>query len=437
MDISIFGLGYVGSVVAACLAKEKHFIVGVDVNRDKVKLFNDGKSPIVEPGLEDLIAEGVENGRIRAVSQADSAVRQSELSMICVGTPSRANGTLDLTFVERVCRDIGQALRHKDRYHLIVVRSTMLPGSVENCVIPALESASKGKVGKNFGVVYNPEFLRESTAVADFYQPAKTVIGEVDPRDGDVTEKLYAAIDAPVIRTSIKVAEMTKYAENSFHALKTVFANEIGAICRDLEIDSHAVMDILCADRQLNISPAYLRPGFAFGGSCLPKDIRALAAHARRSDLNLPVIEAILPSNQIQVERALQVIRETGKQRIGLLGVAFKAGTDDLRESPMIELIERLLGKGFDLQLYDRDVTLSRLTGSNRRYVEERVPHLARFFVDTAEEVVAHADLLVIANRNEEFGKIVQSLPRKKQILDLVRICDPATIKAKCLGIGW
>ncbi|MCJ7646138.1 nucleotide sugar dehydrogenase, partial [bacterium] len=288
MRISVFGLGYVGCVSAACLARDGHKVMGVDINQNKVDIINSGRSPVVEKDIDEIIKEVVKSQKLIATTDVKEAVGNSEISMICVGTPSNDNGSLDLKYVKRVCVEIGTGLREKDEYHVVVVRSTMLPSSVEEELIPILEKTSGKKAGVDFGVCMNPEFMREGSSVYDFYHPPMTVIGELDKRSGGIVEEIYANIDAPVVRTAIRVAEMIKYVSNAFHGLKVCFANEIGNICKKLGIDSHEVMEIFCMDKKLSLSPYYLKPGFAFGGSCLPKDLRALLYRGRREDLRLP-----------------------------------------------------------------------------------------------------------------------------------------------------
>ncbi len=390
MKVSIFGLGYVGAVSAACLANDDHLVVGVDTSEAKVGLINEGRTPIIEQGVEELIATAVRNGRLWATADAAKAVFNSDISLVCVGTPSNGNGSLDLTYVRRVCNDIGSILAEKDAFHTIVVRSTMLPGSMRDVVVPSLESSSGKLAGRDFGVCNNPEFLREGTAVDDYYHPAKTVIGATDPKSCAVVEQLYEKLDAPVVRTDIETAEMVKYTDNVWHALKIGFANEIGNICKALKIDGHEVMDIFCQDTKLNISHRYLKPGFAFGGSCLPKDIRALTYKGKFLDVELPILNAIMPSNEAQVRKGVQMVVEKGNRKVGVLGFSFKAGTDDLRESPLVELIERLLGKGYDLRLYDRNVNIARLVGANREYILNHIPHIANLMDDSVDKVLAH-----------------------------------------------
>ena len=382
MKISIFGLGYVGAVLTGCLAKDGHHVIGVDTDGSKVELINRGQSSIIEKDLEPLIAIGVKAGHVRATTDQEAAVLETDMSLICVGTPSSRHGDLDLTFVTRVCENIGKALQRKKSYHFVVVRSTMLPGSVRGTVIPSLERSSGKKAGKDFGVAINPEFLRESTAVYDFYNPPKTVIGALTERDADAVAELYKNLSAPMIKTRIETAEMVKYVDNVFHALKITFANEIGGICKPLGVDAHEVMEIFCQDRKLNLSPAYLKPGFAFGGSCLPKDLRAITRLARAKDVVVPLLDSLTVSNEQRIRDAFHLIQEKGLRRIGVMGFAFKAGTDELRESPLVTLAEMLLGKGYDLKLYDSSVSLARLVGANRRYIEEHIPHFSRLMVE-------------------------------------------------------
>ena len=356
MKVSVFGLGYVGSVSAAALAADGHRVVGVDVNQGKVESVNQGRSPIVEKGLEELIQATTAAGSLRATTSPADAVAATDLSLICVGTPSRRNGSLDLTHLVRVCEQIGEAIRDKHSYHVVVVRSTVLPGTTHEMVIPALERTAGKKLGGGFGVTVNPEFLREGTALDDFRSPPMTLVGHNYHSDALPTASLYARVGAPLVTTSIRTAEMIKYASNTWHALKVCFANEVGNLCKRLQIDSHELMDIFCRDDKLNLSSSYLKPGFAFGGSCLPKDVRAMQYRAKEVDLDMPVIQSILGSNQRQIQLAIDHVLDTGKKRVGLLGFSFKAGTDDLRESPIVILAEALLGKGLQLRIYDRNV---------------------------------------------------------------------------------
>ncbi|MHB1528900.1 MAG: nucleotide sugar dehydrogenase [Acidiferrobacteraceae bacterium] len=437
MKISIFGLGYVGAVSAGCLASDGHHVIGVDPNRSKVELINSGKTPIIEKDIGEMIAKAVASGHLRATPDVHEAVTGSDISLVCVGTPSQLNGNLDLSAVRKVCEEIGAALRGKTGFHVVVARSTMLPGSMRSVVIPALEEASGKRVGVEFGVCNNPEFLREGTAVRDYYNPPKTVIGETDPQAGDLLIQVYDKIQAPLIRTTVETAEMVKYADNAWHALKVTFANEIGNLCKAVGIDGHQVMDIFCRDTKLNLSSYYLKPGFAFGGSCLPKDVRALTYKGRSLDLDLPVLNAILPSNLRQVERGVDMITSYGKKKIGILGFAFKAGTDDLRESPLVHLIETLIGKGYELRLYDRNVNMASLTGANRDYILNHIPHIARLMVAQLEEVLQFAEVIVIGNSAEEFREVLNQRKAGQVIVDLVRVAQERSDPGRYEGICW
>ena len=437
MNISVFGMGYVGVVAAGCLAADGHTVIGVDPNASKVDLVNRGVPPIVEKDIGEIVAEAVKGGRLRGTADVGEAVRASEISLICVGTPSQLNGALDLRYVRKVCEEIGAALRDKDAFHVVVARSTMLPGTMREVVIPTLEEASGKRAGVGFGVCNNPEFLREGTAVYDYRHPPKTVIGETDSRSGDVLASLYAGLEAPLVRTSVETAEMVKYVDNVWHAVKVAFANEIGNICKPLSIDSHEVMDIFCKDTKLNLSPYYLKPGFAFGGSCLPKDVRALTYKARALDLDLPLLNSILPSNERQIERGYAMITGKGKRRIGVLGFSFKAGTDDLRESPIVEVIERLIGKGYDLRLYDKNVNMASLTGANRDYILNHIPHISRIMETTIDAVLEHAEVLVVGNGAPEFKEALSKVRPGVEIIDFVRIGNRRSVDGEYDGICW
>jgi GDP-mannose 6-dehydrogenase len=437
MKLSVFGLGYVGCVSAACFAKEGHEVTGVDVNPTKVEIINAGKSPIVEAGIGELMAEMVTAGRLRATTDSAEAVAGSEMSLVCVGTPSRDNGSLDLTYVKRVCQEIGAALEGKAGRHTVVIRSTMLPGTIEGTVTPALEVYSGKKAGADFGVCINPEFLREGTSLKDFYAPPFTLVGADDEDTSALMRRLYAKIDAPLYVTPVKAAEMVKYACNCFHALKVSFANEIGNICKGLGIDSHEVMNVFCQDSKLNLSPYYLKPGFAFGGSCLPKDLRAINYKAKELDVEVPLLSSILPSNRRQVERAVEMVLRTGRKRVGVLGFSFKAGTDDLRESPLVTLIEALIGKGIQLAIYDRDVSLARLFGANKEYIEREIPHISQLMRASVDEVLEASDVLIIGNKSEEFRRIEGRLRGDQLVIDLVRLFDGRKSDDTYQGICW
>ncbi len=422
MKISIFGLGYVGAVSAGCLASDGHEVIGVDPNKTKVDLINGGTTPIIEKDIGEMIAATVKSGLLRATFDVRDAVLGSDISLICVGTPSQLNGNLDLSHVRKVCEEIGAAIKEKSSFHVVVARSTMLPGSMRALVIPTLEAASGKVAGVDFGVCNNPEFLREGTAVYDYYNPPKTVIGETDAKAGALLVQLYEKMDAPLVRTDVETAEMVKYTDNTWHAAKVAFANEIGNICKAVGIDGHKVMEIFCQDTKLNLSSYYMKPGFAFGGSCLPKDVRALTYKARSLDLDLPLLNAILPSNQKQIEKGVKMIVDKGARKVGILGFSFKAGTDDLRESPLVDVIEYLLGKGYELKLYDKNVNLAALTGANQDYILNHIPHISKLMVSSMEEVLEFAQTIVIGNGAAEFKTVPGSLKPGQSIVDLVRI---------------
>lgn len=422
MKISIFGLGYVGTVSAACLADQGHEVIGVDRELTKVELINAGQSPIIEDEIREIILAGLKAGRLRATEDSVEAIAETDLSFVCVGTPSQTNGNLDLTYVRRVCEEIGFALKDKARRQTVVIRSTILPGTMRRVVIPVLEECSGKQAGAELGVCNNPEFLREGSAVADFRFPAKTIIGELDRASGDILTAVYDKLDAPVIRTELETAEMIKYIDNSWHALKIGFANEIGNLCKSLGVNGPKAMEVFCQDKKLNISRAYLSPGFAFGGSCLPKDLRALAYTGKSQDLDLPILNSILRSNELQVMRGLQMIIQKGHRRIGVLGFSFKAGTDDLRESPMIEIIERLAGKGYDLCIYDRNVQLAKLVGANRNFILNRIPHISKLMTDNTDAVLEHGETIVIGNKDPEFRTVPERLRPGQCVVDFARV---------------
>jgi GDP-mannose 6-dehydrogenase len=402
-----------------------------------VDLFNNGQTPIIEKHIAELVEKAVEAGKLHATLDASEAIVNSELSFICVGTPSQLNGNLDLEYIRRVCKEIGKALRVKLERHVVVIRSTILPGTTRNIIIPMLEKFSGKRVGKNLGICNNPEFMREGQAVHDFYHPPKTFIGEIETKSGDLVASLYQAMDAPLIRTDLETAEMVKYVDNGWHALKIGFANEIGNMCKVIGIDGHLVMDLFCLDTKLNISNRYLKPGFAFGGSCLPKDLRALTYKARGLDLELPILNAILPSNALQVEHGIRMITEKRNKKVGVLGFSFKAGTDDLRESPMVEVIERLLGKGYEICIYDKNVKLAGLFGANRDYLINRISHISNLMVESIDEVLSQAETVVIGNNDIEFSEIFNKIKNGQVVVDLVRITENVPDKELYDGICW
>ncbi|MFC5385879.1 nucleotide sugar dehydrogenase [Aquamicrobium segne] len=437
MKISIFGLGYVGTVCAACMADRGHEVIGCDVSEAKTALINAGQSPIIEKDIGELVAAKVAAGSLRATTSAKEAVMGSDLSLLCVGTPSRPNGSLDLAAVEAVARQIGAVLKTKDSYHSIVIRSTVLPGTLEEIVIPALEQASGKKLGTAFGVASNPEFMREGSAVADFNNPAKTVIGAED----DITRKrlleLYEGLPGQTIVTEPRLAELVKYTDNTWHALKVAFGNEIGNICKAAGVDSHDLMKVFFADTKLNISNAYLLPGFAFGGSCLPKDVRAINAYAMLHDVEVPLLKSLIPSNKQQIERALQWVLGYDKRQIGFLGFSFKAGTDDLRESPYLELIERLLGKGCDIRIFDQNVSLAKLVGANKTYLMNAIPHVTQLMVPSVDDLIKHADIVVATSRSPEYEAVVKKMRSDQILLDMARLPDTEHVAGVYDGINW
>jgi GDP-mannose 6-dehydrogenase len=420
--VSIFGLGYVGSVTAACLAAKGHSITGVDLSASKVEHLNAGRSPIVEPGINELVEQAHKASRLRATTDSAAAVMQTDISFLCVGTPSLRSGKLDLGHVEPVCRDIGQALKRKNAFHLVVVRSTVLPGTTENIVIPALEQTSGKRLGKDFGVCVNPEFMREGTAVADFLQPALTVIGAAEAPHAARLRELYAWAPGRMFETSFRSAEMVKYVCNTWHALKVAFANEVGALAKALKVDAEEVTEIFTADDKLNISASYLKPGFAFGGSCLPKDVRALGYRAKGLDLKLPLFESIMPSNDEHLRRAIEIVLDTGKKNVAILGLSFKAATDDLRESPQVQLVKHLLGEGRNLKIWDENVSLGRLIGSNREYIEQAIPHIGSLLENDLGQILRNAEVVVIATRGVALDRLQAHLRPDHMVIDLVNL---------------
>ena len=422
LSISVFGLGYVGSVSAACLASMGHKIIGVDVNPAKVEMMESGRSPIIEASMNDLVAEGHRACRLHATMDSAAAVLDTDISFVCVATPSLRNGKLDLSHIEKVAREIGAALKKKHSPHTFVLRSTVLPGTTESVVVPILGRESGRRDGIDFTVTYNPEFMREGSAVADFLQPPYTILGAGDSAHLVPLRELYKQTPGAVFETSIAVAEMVKYFSNAFHAVKVTFANELGTICKQLGVDAQAVSEIFTSDTRLNISPAYLSPGFAFGGSCLPKDVRALTHKAKELDLKLPLLESLLPSNSEHVERALEAVMRTNKRRIAQLGLSFKEGTDDLRESPQVQLVKRLLGEGYEVRVWDRDVSLGRLAGSNRQYIEEVIPHIGSLLSADLENVLNWGEVVIIGNKSAKKEELDRLLRKEQLVIDLVNL---------------
>jgi GDP-mannose 6-dehydrogenase len=418
------------------LSARGHDVIGVDISANKIDLINNGKSPIVEPGLEELLQQGLRQGRLRGTTDVAAAVLESDVSFICVGTPSKKNGDLELNYIEGVCREIGMAMRDKNERHTVVVRSTVLPGTAKNVVLPILEDCSGKKAGVDFGLAVNPEFLRESTAIKDYDFPPMTVIGELDKASGDLLASIYEELDAPIIRKDIEVAEMIKYTCNVWHAAKVTFANEIGNIAKAVGVDGREVMDVVCQDHKLNLSKYYMKPGFAFGGSCLPKDVRALNYRAGSLDVEAPLIGSLMRSNAAQVQKAFDIIASHDSRKVALLGLSFKAGTDDLRESPQVELAEMLIGKGFDLSIYDRNVEYARVHGANKDYIESKIPHVSSLLNSDLDDVVAKADIIVLGNSDERFAKLAEQAPSGKRVIDLVGFMPHAS-NGVAEGICW
>jgi len=435
LNISIFGLGYVGCVSLGCLAQNGHIVIGVDVSETKVDLINRGIATIVEKDIDEIIRAQFNSGKIRATKDPKEAVLNTEISIIAVGTPSSVNGHLVLDYIYKVVENIADALKQKNGFHVIAIRSTVLPGTCEKAA-KMIEKISGKIYNKDFTVVSNPEFLREGTAVNDYFHPPYTLIGSDSKSGSEKMSQLYNEIDAEIVITSIKEAEIIKYVNNTFHALKVSFANEIGNICKTLGVDSLEVMKIFVKDKQLNISPYYLRPGFAYGGSCLPKDLKALQTLAHDLYLDTPVIQSINKSNDIQIKRAEKIITDCNKNKIGILGLSFKEGTDDLRNSPSVNLIETLIGKGFTIKIYDKSVQYSQLTGRNKDYIDQHIPHLAKLMESDIEQVISISELLVVSTREKEFDEVLRNIHDKK-IIDLVGLDKELLNKPNYFGINW
>lgn len=437
MNISVVGLGYVGVVCSACFAREGHNIIGVDVDKFKVDLINDKQSPIIEKDLEEYIKNGIENGKLRATTNLEEAILQSNITIICVGTPSKTNGDIDLFYIKEISKQIGEILKHKDEFHIVSMRSTVLPGTAKNVVIPIVEKYSGKKLFDDFGYISNPEFLRESTAIWDFYNPPKTVIGASDKKSLEIFKKFYSFLKAPLFDTDIQTAEMIKYADNSWHATKVTFANEIGLICKKLGIDARKVMDIFCSDTKLNISPYYLKPGFAFGGSCLPKDIKAITYKAKEIDENTPLLNSLIQSNIYQIERIYKnFVAPLKKRKIGILGISFKADTDDLRESPVLELTEKLIGKGYEVSIYDISVIKAKEKGANKVLLENELPHINRCLTLDLNETLQKSEVLIVGNAQKEFKDINFANYPEKSFIDLTGLKKDVS-KDNYIGIAW
>jgi GDP-mannose 6-dehydrogenase len=436
--ISVFGLGYVGSVTAACFASKGYNVIGVDVVKDKVDAMASGQTPILEPGIQEIISDCHAKGQLKATTDMVTAVRETDISFICVGTPSQPNGKLDLKTIKRVCEQLGAVLKSKDSFHIVVTRSTVLPGTTADVIVPALEAASGKKAGIDFGVATNPEFLREGSAIKDFLNPPITVFGVDDPASESAMRELYAWVPAEVFAVPVYAAEMVKYASNSFHALKVAFANEIGTLCKRAGVDTESVINMFLSDKQLNISEYYLNPGFAFGGSCLPKDVRAMAYLGKELDCSLPLIEAILPSNSEHIERSIDAILTHGKKKVGVLGMSFKSGTDDLRESPQVLLIKRLIGEGYQLKVWDENVYLGRLIGSNRQFIEDNIPHIGSLLSNDLEQVVKESEIIVISGKVDN-SKLETFLRPDHIVIDLINLHEQSRVRhdGEYDGICW
>lgn len=435
MNISIFGLGYVGCVSLGCLAKNGHHVIGVDVNATKINLINSGKPTIIEKDIDQIINEQYERGFIEASNDYNYAIKNTDISIVAVGTPSTPKGHLKLDYIFNVAENFAESLQYKSSFHIIAIRSTILPGTC-NKFADIIESRSNKKRNIDFAIVDNPEFLREGTAVYDYYHPPLTLIGSDNREASEKVAELYKELPAEIIITNLEVAEIMKYVNNTYHALKISFANEIGNICKAININSHEVMDIFCKDHQLNISSYYLRPGFAYGGSCLPKDLKALQTLAHDHYISVPVIENIGNTNSIQVERSIEYLKQYKSKRIGFLGISFKAGTDDLRNSPAVSLIESLLGKGFIIQIYDRNIELSRLTGTNKEYIDVHIPHLSKLMSGDLNKVIDQSEVIVVTTKEKEFIPALLEV-KEKPIIDMVYLGKEFIAKDNYYGINW
>ena len=436
MNISIFGLGYVGCVSIGCLAKNGHHVIGVDVSQVKVDQINAGKATIIEKDIDIIIADQRAKGNIEATTDSKEAILKTDISIIAVGTPSSDKGHLNLDFIFKVAEVAGLGIKEKNSFHIIAIRSTIMPGTCDKFA-GIVEEASGKKRNVDFAIVDNPEFLREGTAVEDYYNPPLTLIGSDNKQAAETVAELYRQLPGEVIVTDLKIAEIMKYVNNTFHALKISFGNEIGNICAEMGIDSHKVMEIFCKDKQLNISPYYFKPGFAFGGSCLPKDLKGLQTLAHDLYVNVPVIDSINKSNELQISRAVEMIQHTGKKRIGFLGLSFKAGTDDLRNSPAVTVVETLLGKGYEVKIYDKNIHLSNLTGTNKVYIDHHIPHLSKLMVADINELGKDVDVIVINNKEKEYLEILETAADSTVIVDMVRLPESMRSKNNYVGINW
>jgi len=436
--ISVFGLGYVGAVSLACLARDGHRVTGVDIDAFKLNLIRAGKSPILEAGIQELMHDVVASGRVTVTNDAAQAMRDSDLSFVCVGTPSAANGSQDLTAILRLSEQIGTALASKREFHTVVVRSTIQPGTMEERIEPLLERVSGKKSGVDFGLCFQPEFLREGSSIRDYDQPPYTIIGGNCERAVNVVREVFQHIDARFMVTSVRVAEALKMSCNAFHALKITFANEIGRVSQALGVDSHEVMRLVCEDTHLNISPAYLKPGFAFGGSCLPKDLRALTTIARENNLSLPMLSSLLASNRAHIDHAVDKILKLGRPRVGMLGLSFKTGTDDLRESPLVMVAKRLIGEGCELRIFDPEVHLSRLLGANRSYIDAHIPHLGSLLCEHIHEMIDPSEVVLVGLQQPALDAALQARVRPDQyLIDLVNLPNRDLLRCRYEGACW
>ncbi len=418
MRVAVLGLGYVGCVTACCLARDGHMVVGVDISAEKVALINDGLSPIIEPGLDALLASVVQSGHLLATDRIDEALAASDIALICVGTPDVGHGQQDLAALSHVATAIGKACVGRARPLTVVLRSTVLPGTTAKVLQRVLRNETAGGAAV-IRIAVNPEFMREGCSLEDFRHPPFVLVGSEDPATVAVLRQLYASVEAPFIETTIRTAEMVKYVCNAYHALKVSFANEIADLCDGLGANGREVMRIACEDRKLNISAAYLTPGFAFGGSCLPKDLRALVSAGRIYDVPVPLLQAIVASNDGLIERGVEAVLATKRRRVGIVGLAFKPTTDDLRESPMVALVEALIGKGCDVRIYDPTVVLAALKGANRRYIDTEIPHIASLLCSRVDALIAHADVVVFGSTGAEATRVMAAVTADQIVVDL------------------
>ncbi len=438
MKISIFGLGYVGAVSLACLARDGHTVIGVDIDKAKLELIKAGKTPVVEEGMVDLMANVAASGKLTVTSDVIQAVLDSDVSLICVGTPSAANGSQDQSAIIQIAHDLGRAMRGKTGGHIFIFRSTLVPGTVEDVLLPIVEQESGKREGEGFHICFQPEFLREGTSIRDYDKPPFTIVGARSEVPVTRLREIFGHLPCEILTTSIRAAETVKYCCNNFHALKITFANETARLCEALGVDAFQVMELVCKDKQLNISPAYLKPGFAFGGSCLPKDLRATMYFAKRHDVEMPMLGNILASNRMHIDHAIAKVLASGRRRVGMIGLSFKTGTDDLRESPLVMVAEQFIGKGLSLLVYDPEVHLSRLLGANRRFIEQHVPHIGSLMRGDIESVVGESDVLVVGLNDAKTFEALTRLVREDQIvLDLVNLPKPEALRGKVMGLCW